>query len=64
MTKDKQGKPLIELITDEVGDWQKLLIDGKVRSENHSLSGRDVLDSLCRAGIIRTKFRVENSEED
>lgn len=42
----------ITLVSDECGEWEGLYIGGKLSTENHSLSGFDVLTALEEAGVL------------
>jgi hypothetical protein len=44
------GKPKIELITCDSGDWEVLRVDGEVFTENHRLSNLDWIRFLNRLG--------------
>ena len=36
----------IDLVSDEQGDWIGIYVDGKLKSENHSLLPSDILEAL------------------
>lgn len=56
------SKPLIELITNEGGDWEVLRLDAETQWENHSLSIWDWIELLETLGYKVEKREI--SDED